>query len=173
MLTALIAVLGTLAGGALATYTQRATDRAARIERHQQQVTDALIGLLDAVLRYREHHWLIVAQRRNGRPETPEQAEQRWRLRTSVTITRDRLALIAHGTPLVDLGEAAAWAAIELSDIPLGGACDGLFAPDVETELETGRDRSRDAHTALRQAGSAYLLATTRSRRRRPALETR
>ncbi|MFH8617897.1 hypothetical protein ACH4E8_22895 [Streptomyces sp. NPDC017979] len=163
MLTAVIAVLGTLAGGALATYTQRSTDRAARAERHQQQVADALIALLEAILRYREHHWLTIARLRAGEPETPEQVDARFRLRTEITIARDRLALTARGTALVDLGEQAAWAAIELSDIPLGPTRDGAFAPDVEAALDTGRDSSRDAHTALRQAGSTYLLAKTRT----------
>ncbi|MFF9524886.1 hypothetical protein ACF1DV_23330 [Streptomyces achromogenes] len=47
MLSTLIAVLGTLAGAALATLTQRATDHAARAERHKQDVTAALIALLE------------------------------------------------------------------------------------------------------------------------------
>lgn len=165
MLTALVAVLGTLAGGALATYTQRSTERAARAERHQQQVADALIVLLEAILRYREHHWLMVDGLRAGEPETPDQIANRFRLRTEITIARDRLALIARGTALVDLGEKAAWAAIELSDIPISTAREGVFAPDIEAALDAGRDRSRDAHTALRQAGSTYLLTKTQRRR--------
>ncbi|MFD5555683.1 hypothetical protein ACFWIA_17810 [Streptomyces sp. NPDC127068] len=157
MLTAIIAVLGTLAGGALATYTQHVTDRAARSERRQQQVTDALLALLDAILRYREAHWLLVDALRAGQPETADHVAERFRLRTEITVARDRLALIAHGTPLVDLGETAAWAAIELSDIPLDTAHGERFSPDTEAALTAGRERSRDAHTALRQAGSTYL----------------
>lgn len=158
MLATLIAVLGTLAGGALATFTQRATDRAARSERHQQQVTFALTALLEAVLRYRESYWLMVARVRTGEPETTDQLADRFRLRTEITVARDRLALTAPGTTLVDLGERAAWAAIELSDIPLGPVHDGTFSPATEVALTAGREASRNAHTALRRAGSAYLL---------------
>ncbi|MFJ8332919.1 hypothetical protein [Streptomyces sp. NPDC094437] len=157
MWSTLIAVLGTLAGTALATLTQRATDHAARTERHRQDVTAALLALLEAVLRYREHYWLTVARRRAGESEAPDQVAARYRLRTEVTVARDRLALIARGTVLVDLGETAAWAAVELDDIPLGTATDGQFDPATEDALATGRDRARDAHTALRKAGSTYL----------------
>jgi hypothetical protein len=155
--SAILAVLGTLAGAALATFTQRATERAARTERREQAVTTALLALLEAALRYREHHWLTVAHQRNGHTETPENLAERYRLRTDVTVARDRLALVARDTPLVALGEKAAWAALELSDIPLGTAHDGHFDDATEAALTTARDHSRDTHTALRNAGSDYL----------------
>ncbi|MFM9446904.1 hypothetical protein [Streptomyces acidiscabies] len=158
MWSTLIAVLGTLAGAALATLAQRATDRAARTERHQQEVTAAVAGLLEAVLRYREYYWLMVTRVRAGDSETGEQLAERFRLRTEITIARDRLALTARGTLLVDLGEKAAWAAIDLNDIPLGSVRDGRFTPDTETALAAGREHSRDTHTALRDAASTYLL---------------
>lgn len=159
MWSTLIAVLGTLAGAALATFMQHATDRAARIERHRQEITTALTALLEAVLRYREDYWLMVARLRVGEHESTDQLAVRYRLRTDITVARDRLALTARGTVLVDLGEKAAWAAIELSDIPLGPVRDGVFDAATEAALTTARERSRDAHTALRQAGSDYLLS--------------
>ncbi|MFJ1597876.1 hypothetical protein [Streptomyces sp. NPDC088261] len=165
----LIAVLGTLAGGALVAYPQRAADRAARTERHQQEVTGALIALLKAVLKYRESYWLMVASLRDGTGETSDQRADRFRLRTEITLARDLLALVAPGSTLVDLGEKAAWAAIDLSDIPLGAVNNGTFNPATEAALTAGREQSRDTHTALRQAGSAYL--STRSRPRLPTPE--
>ncbi|MGM0351246.1 hypothetical protein [Streptomyces sp. Adlamb9] len=155
----IIAVLGTLAGAALATLTQHAADRASRRERHRQEVTAAVIALLEAVLRYREDYWLMIARLRDGGHDTLEQVAVRYRLRTEITVARDRLALTARGSHLVELGEKAAWAAIELSDIPLDPATDGGFSPATETALAAARERSRDAHTALRQAGSTYLMS--------------
>lgn len=159
MWSTLIAVLGTLAGAALATLTQRATDHAARRERHQQEITASLVALLEAILRYREDYWLMIARLRDGSQESDDHRASRYRLRTQITIARDRLALTARGTRLVDLGEKAAWAAIELNDIPLSPVRDGSFSPDTEAALAAGRERSRNAHTALRQAGSDYLLS--------------
>jgi hypothetical protein len=153
----LIAVLGTLAGGALAALAQRATDRAARTERHRQDVTAALLALLEAVLRYRENYWFMVARLRAGEQETAEQITQTYRLRTEITVARDRLALTAPGTTLATLGEEAAWATIELNDIPLSSVRDGAFAPATEAALTAGRERTRTTHTALRHAGSTYL----------------
>ncbi|MEU3255929.1 hypothetical protein [Streptomyces sp. NPDC006997] len=38
---------------------------------------------------------------------------------------------------------------------------DGRFAAAVEAELEAARDRTRDTHTALRAAGTAYVHGRT------------
>ncbi|MEU6481452.1 hypothetical protein ABZ858_32185 [Streptomyces sp. NPDC047017] len=159
MWSTLIAVIGTLAGAALAILAQRATDHAARAERHRQEITASLVALLEAILRYRENYWLTVAHLRDSDQESTDQRAIRYRLRTEITVARDRLALTARGTRLVELGEKAAWAAIELNDIPLGPVTDRAFSPDTEAALAAGREHSRDAHTALRRAGSDYLLS--------------
>ncbi|MFT2018144.1 hypothetical protein ACMA1D_20225 [Streptomyces sp. 796.1] len=156
MWTTLIAVVGTLAGAGLGTLAQRSAERDARTERHHQQVIQALTSLLEAILRFRENYWLGIARLR-ANLQAPSDPETEYRLRSNITIARDHLALVAHGTALPALGEAAAWAAITLSEIPLSTPVDGRFDPATETALATARDHSRDTHTALREAGSTYL----------------
>lgn len=72
MWSTIIAVLGTLAGAALASLTQHWTDHRARAEQHRQDVAAAVRQLLAAVLAYRELYWLMIAAVRAGEPETSE-----------------------------------------------------------------------------------------------------
>ncbi|MET8586413.1 hypothetical protein ABZX39_36925 [Streptomyces collinus] len=158
MWSSIVAVLGTLAGAALAGYAQRATDQRARDAAHRQEVTRAVADLLEAVVRHREVHWLTVAARRAGDAETTEERSALASTRSAATVARDRLGLLVLSDPaLLGAAETAWRTAIELPDIVLGPVVDGRFQPDVETALETDRERSRSAHTALRIAGAAYI----------------
>ncbi|AGS67003.1 hypothetical protein [Streptomyces collinus] len=158
MWSSIVAVLGTLAGAALAGYAQRATDRRARDAANRQEVTRAVADLLEAVVRHREVHWLTVAARRVGDAETSEERSRLASTRSAATVARDRLGLLVLTDPALLAAAETAWrTAIRLPDIALGPAADGRFRPDVETALEAARDRSRSAHTALRIAGAAYI----------------
>ncbi|GGV13685.1 hypothetical protein [Streptomyces spectabilis] len=153
----LIAVLGTLAGAALASLTAHWTDRSARAAEHRQRVLDATGQLLAAVLAYREVYWFQIANLRNGVPRTSEDVAALFRARTVTTNAFDRLALTAADSALLAVAAEAAWSAIELADIELSAVTGGQFSTTVEAALAAGRERSRDAHTALREAGVRYI----------------
>lgn len=160
MWSTIVAVLGTLAGAALAGYAQRSGDRRAREHAHRQEVARAVAELLEAVVRHREVHWLAVESRRTGAAETGEERTARATTRSAATIARDRVGLLVVSDPaLLGAAETAWRTAVELPDIVLGPATDGRFAPEVETALEAARDRCRNAHTALRIAGAVYVHA--------------
>ncbi|MFF8656812.1 hypothetical protein [Streptomyces huasconensis] len=152
MWSTLIAVLGTLAGAALASLTAHWTDRRARAAEHHQRVLDATAQLLAAALAYRERFWLQIADLRDGESQTREARADLYRARSAVTAAFDRLALTTTDPELTTVALEAAWSAIDLSDIPLGDVRDGRFDVAVEAALDAGRERSRDAHTALRDA---------------------
>lgn len=160
-----IAVLGTLAGVALASATQVLTDRRARNEQQRQQVAVAIEQLLSAILTYRELHWLLIEDIRAGEQDNRETRAARYRARSEVTRASDRLALVTDHTPLITTASTAAWSAIELSYVDIGQATNGRFADDVEAALAVGRERTREAHTALRQAAADYI-------HRRPTRDT-
>ncbi|GGZ28368.1 hypothetical protein GCM10010387_22270 [Streptomyces inusitatus] len=157
MWSTLIAVIGTLAGVALASATQVWTERRTARREQRQQVAAATAQLLDAVIGYRELFWLRIAALRAGEPEEREERAAFYRARSEITRARDRLALATADPALIDASEAAAWSAIELSDIQLGTLVDGRFANAVEAALDAGRERSRDAHTALRRAATEHV----------------
>ncbi|MFF9310101.1 hypothetical protein ACF1BS_04235 [Streptomyces sp. NPDC014748] len=160
MWSTIVAVLGTLAGAALAGYAQRSGDRRAREHAHRQEVARAVAELLEAVVRHREVHWLAVEARRTGAAETGEERTARATTRSAATIARDRVGLLVVSDPaLLGAAETAWRTAVELPDIVLGPATDGRFTPEVEAALEAARDRCRNAHTALRVAGAAYVNA--------------
>ncbi|MFE0132414.1 hypothetical protein ACFWY6_12705 [Streptomyces sp. NPDC059037] len=152
MWSTLIAVLGTLAGTALASLTVHWTDRRARAAEHRQRVSDAASDLLAAALAFRELYWIQIADLRDGEPLTREGRADAMRARSAVTKAFDRLALATTDPALTDAAVEAAWSAIDLSDIPLGPVREQRFSEDVEAALAAGRERSRDAHTALRDA---------------------
>ncbi|MFI6288927.1 hypothetical protein ACIBCM_29985 [Streptomyces sp. NPDC051018] len=156
MWSTLIAVLGTLAGVALASATQLLTARRDRDRQHHQDVVDAADALLAAVLSYRELYWLRTDSIRAGEPDPTDRAAV-YAARSAVTRARDRLALVTDEAALVDASQDAAWSAIDLSEIHLGSPVDGRFAPEVEAQLDAGREISRDAHTDLREAVTAYV----------------
>ncbi|MFJ4687073.1 hypothetical protein [Streptomyces sp. NPDC088789] len=153
----IIAVLGTLAGAALATVGQQWADRRARAEAHRLQVADAVRALLAAVLHYREHFWLQIEGIRDGESETSQERAARFRARSEVTIARDHLVLLTNHPALIAAARDASWSAIALSDVTLGPVTDQRFADAVEAHLETAREESRVAHTTLRDAGVAYV----------------
>ncbi|WP_381562693.1 hypothetical protein [Streptomyces eurythermus] len=160
MWSTIVAVLGTLAGAALAGYVQRSGDRRAREHAHRQEVTRAVAELLEAIVRHREVHWLAVASRRAGAGESEEERTARATTRSAATVARDRVGLLVVSDPaLLGAAETAWRTAVDLHDIDLGPATDSRFPPEVEAALEAARDRCRDAHTALRIAGSAYVHA--------------
>lgn len=146
-----------LAGVALASSTQLLADRRARAEQHRRQVAGLVGALLKAVLAYRELYWLRIAAIRNGEPDNAPDCAARYRARSVVTETKDDLALAANDAELLAVAETAAWSAIELSDIELGPVTEGRFSEAVETELAAGRERTRNAHSALRLVGAAYV----------------
>ncbi|MEV5348914.1 hypothetical protein [Streptomyces achromogenes] len=160
MWDSLVAVLGTLAGVALASGTQVRVDQRARDAQQRQRVAEAVDQLLGALLRYREHYWLLVADIRDGAEETRDARAARYRARSEITQARDRLAVATADPVLTAAAEAAAWSAIDLSDIALGPVTDGRFSEAVEAQLAAGRERSRDAHTVLREAVTAYIHRT-------------
>ncbi|MFD6294315.1 hypothetical protein ACFWFU_05850 [Streptomyces sp. NPDC060235] len=158
MWSAIVAVLGTLAGVALAGYTQRSSDRQAQQLTHRQEVTRAVAELLEAVVRHREMHWLFVESRRAGDAETAEERAARAATRSAATVARDRVGLLVHSEPALLGAIETAWrTAVDLPNIVLGPTADGRFSPEVETALEIAREQCRRAHTALRIAGSAYV----------------
>ncbi|MEU3600869.1 hypothetical protein ABZ714_19420 [Streptomyces sp. NPDC006798] len=156
MWTTLIAVIGTLSGVALASTTQIWADRRARTHQHRQDVAAAAAALLDAVLSYREIYWLRVDSIRGGEADPVDRAAV-YRARSEVTRARDRLALATADPALIAAAEEAAWSAIDLSDVRLGAPSSGRFAAEVEEALDRGRERTRDAHTALRVAVTEYV----------------
>ncbi|MBK3572609.1 hypothetical protein JHN63_01970 [Streptomyces sp. MBT65] len=156
----IVAVLGTLAGATLAGYAQRSGDRQAREHAHRQEVKHAVAELLEAVVRYRETHWLFVESRRAGDAETAGERAARATTRSAATVARDRVGLLVDSEPALLGAIETAWrTAVELPNIVLGPATNGRFAPEVEAALETAREASRAAHTELRRAGSAYVHA--------------
>ncbi|AZM55727.1 hypothetical protein DMA15_26660 [Streptomyces sp. WAC 01529] len=152
MWSTLIAVLGTLAGAGLASLTAHWTDRRARAAEHRQRVLDATAQLLAAALAYRERFWLQIADLRDGEPQSREARADLYRARSAVTQAFDRLALTTTDPELTTIAVETAWSAIDLGDITLGDVRDGRFSDEVEDALDAGRERSRDAHTALRDA---------------------
>ncbi|MFF5472181.1 hypothetical protein [Streptomyces achromogenes] len=160
MWSSIVAVLGTLAGAALAGYVQRSGDRRARDYTHRQEVARAVAELLEAIVRHREVHWLVVESRRAGAGETEAERTARATTRSAATVARDRVGLLVVSDPALLGASETAWrTAVDLHDIVLGRVTAGRFSPDVEAELEAARVRCRDAHTALRIAGSAYVHA--------------
>ncbi|MER7936148.1 hypothetical protein AB0N99_08980 [Streptomyces sp. NPDC093272] len=160
MWSTIVAVLGTLAGVALAGHAQRSSDRQARLHAHRQEVTRAVAELLEAVVRHREVHWLFVESRRAGDAETAEERAARATTRSAATVARDRVGLLVDAEPVLVGAIETAWrAAMDLPDIVLGPVSGGRFAPEVEEALEAARARCRSSHTALRIAGSAYVRA--------------
>ncbi|MEU9239095.1 hypothetical protein [Streptomyces sp. NPDC048385] len=158
MWSTIVAVLGTLAGVALAGYAQRSFDERAREHAHRQEVARAIAELLEAVVRHREVHWLFVESRRAGEAETAEERVARATTRSAATVARDRVGLLVESEPALLGAIETAWrTAVELPSIVLGPATDGRFSPDVEAALEAAREGCRGAHTALRIAGSAYI----------------
>ncbi|MGW2256698.1 hypothetical protein ACWCXE_02275 [Streptomyces sp. NPDC001780] len=145
-----------LAGVALASVTQVLAARRARAELHRQQVAALVGALLKAVLAYRELYWLRIAAIRAGEPQNADRAD-RYRARSVITEANDALAVATDDAVLLNAAEAAAWSAIELSDIQLGPVTRGQFGEAVEAALNTGRERTRDTHSALRLAGAAYI----------------
>ncbi|MFJ2392837.1 hypothetical protein ACIOTI_08825 [Streptomyces sp. NPDC087843] len=158
MWSTIVAVLGTLAGVALAGYAQRSVERQARKHTHRQEVTHAVADLLGAIVRHREVHWLSVESRRAGGAETTEERTALATTRSAATVARDRVGLLVVSDPALLGATETAWrTAVELPNIVLGSATDGRFSPEVETALEAAREQCRGAHTALRIAGSAYV----------------
>ncbi|AKG45688.1 hypothetical protein ACWD33_25600 [Streptomyces xiamenensis] len=156
MWASIVAVAGTLAGVGLTGFTQQWIERRARRREHDREVRAQVSRLLKAVLRYRELHWLFVQDIRDGQRETREHRVARYRARSEVTEALDELALTTGDRTLLEAASTAAWHAIGLSDITLGPVRRRRFAPGVEARLAAGRGRTRDAHSALREAGHAY-----------------
>ncbi|MFJ9893439.1 hypothetical protein ACIQPR_08905 [Streptomyces sp. NPDC091280] len=158
MWSAIVAVLGTLAGAALAGYAQRSGDRQAREHAHRQEVAHAVADLLEAIVRHREVHWLFVESLRAGADETAEARTARATTRSAATVARDRIGLLVDSEPSLLGAMETAWrTTVELPNVILGPAVDGQFSPEAEAALEAARERCRSAHTALRIAGSAYV----------------
>ncbi|MEU3953802.1 hypothetical protein AB0F45_15995 [Streptomyces achromogenes] len=163
MWSGVVAVLGTLAGAALAGYVQRSGDRRARDHAHRQEVARAVAELLEAIVRHREVHWLAVESRRAGADEVEEEHTARATARNAARVARDRVGLLVVSDPALLGATETAWrTAVDLHDIVLGPVTGGRFAPEVEAALEAARNRCRDAHTALRVAG---IRVRTRSLR--------
>ncbi|MFE3387343.1 hypothetical protein [Streptomyces anulatus] len=154
-----IAVIGTLAGGLLVTVTQQVTDRRQQREQHRERVADLTGQLLSAALRYRQLYWLRVDALRAGEPDPVVRADF-YQARSDVTEARDRLALVVTDEALL----RAAWSALDLSEIDPGTPQDGRYAPAIEAQLDAARERSRDAHTELRQAATGYGTRTAPGR---------
>ncbi|MFJ8760822.1 hypothetical protein [Streptomyces cyaneofuscatus] len=163
-----IAVIGTLAGGLLATATQQLTARRQQRDQHRAQVADLVGQLLSAVLRYRQLYWLRIDCLRAGEPDPVVRADF-YQARSAVTEARDRLALATADETLLRAASRAAWSALDLSDIAPGTPQDGRYPPETEDRLNAARERSRDAHTELRQAATGYGARTAPSR----AVDTR
>jgi hypothetical protein len=123
-------------------------------------VARAVAELLEAIVRHREVHWLVVESRRAGADGTEEERTARATTRSAATVARDRVGLLVVSDPTLLGASETAWrTAVHLHDIVLGPATGGRFSPEVEAALEAARNRCREAHTALRIAGSAYVHA--------------
>ncbi|MFF2235795.1 hypothetical protein [Streptomyces anulatus] len=150
-----IAVIGTLAGGLLVAVTQQVTDRRQQREQHRERVADLTGQLLSAVLRYRQLYWLRIDALRAGEPDPVARADI-YQARSDVTEARDRLALVVTDEGLLRAAGRAAWSALDLSEIDPGTPQAGRYAPEIEAQLDAARERSREAHTELRQAATGY-----------------
>ncbi|MGW4250322.1 hypothetical protein [Streptomyces californicus] len=168
MWDSVIAVIGTLAGGLLVTVTQQVTDRRTQREQHRAQVADLTGQLLSAVLRYRQLYWLRIDALRAGEPD-PVARSDIYEARSAVTEARDRLALAVTDETILRAAGRAAWSALDLSEIDPGPPEGGRYAPEIEEQLAAARERSRDAHTELRQAATGYGTRAAPSR----AVDTR
>lgn len=93
--------------------------------------------------------------RRAGEPDPVVRADF-YQARSDVTEARDRLALAVTDETLLRAAGRAAWSALDLSDIDPGVPEDGRYAPETEARLEAARERTREAHTELRQAATGY-----------------
>ncbi|CAM5528617.1 MULTISPECIES: hypothetical protein [Streptomyces] len=118
------------------------------------------------MITYREQYWLSIADLREGRSQSREDRVALYRARSEVTRAIDRLALATADPALRTPASAAVWSAIELADIPLGPVTDGRFADEVEAALAERRERSRNAHTVLRNAATVYIQQLSRGARR-------
>ncbi|KUF18778.1 hypothetical protein [Streptomyces silvensis] len=152
-----IAVLGTLAGVALASAAQVRSERRTRREQQRDALSSAVEQVLGALETYRELHWLLIADTRAGDEDTREARATRYRARTEVTRARDRLALLTDDPALTAAADAAVEEAIRLSYISVGRAVDGRFADHVEADLAAGRRSTKEAHNVLRRAATDHV----------------
>ncbi|MFF9525992.1 hypothetical protein ACF1DV_29010 [Streptomyces achromogenes] len=147
MWSSVVAVLGTLAGAALAGYVQRSGDRRARDHAHRQEVARAVAELLEAIVRHREVHWLAVESRRAGAGETEEERTARATTRSAATVARDRLGLPIWG---VSASLGSVWGE--------STGQDGTPVKDAERHNSPGQQRARWDHRR-----SAYLAGRLRT----------
>ncbi|MFF7764225.1 hypothetical protein [Streptomyces griseorubiginosus] len=152
MVITLVAVFGTLAGalvtGLLQHLTAARTQSAARAEARRQALTEAVPGLLKAVVEFREVQFLKIRAKQEGREDTQEAVERRYTARSRMTAAHDTLFLATSDNELLAVAQEAVTAAIALGDV----------APNQD-EVNVARDRARRAHTALRAAGARAVQA--------------
>ncbi|MFH8295058.1 protein kilB [Streptomyces sp. NPDC018059] len=148
MAATLIAVLGTLAGTALAGLTQHLTAtrtaRRATAEQRRQALAAAVPALLGALVRHREQQYLKLVARRNGQDDSGEARQARYAARSAVTSAMDTLHMTTQNPDLLDAAQEAVDAAMALGDA-------------AEADLDAAGLRARKAHTALRLTGARHI----------------
>ncbi|WP_405451623.1 hypothetical protein OG350_29860 [Streptomyces achromogenes] len=166
MWSSVVAVLGTLAGAALAGYVQRSGDRRARDHAHRQEVARAVAELLEAIVRHREVHWLAVESRRAGAGEVEEEHTARATTRNAATVARDRLGLPIWG---VSASLGSVWVAsggdLRLDDVTVRGGDSpgdgGGILVEAGGKLNLEDVTLLDNTAAVRGGGVAVLQGAT------------
>jgi hypothetical protein len=141
--TAIIAVIGTLAGAVVSGLVQHLTTTR---ERRRQELVTASIALVDALVGHRRHQYLKIKARRENREDTPDAVEARYAARSAVTTAMAALRLATRDRRLLTLAEEARGATFALGDAS-------------EEELPAARQRSLDAHDALLDAAAKAVGA--------------
>ncbi|HEY8985424.1 MAG TPA: hypothetical protein VIU15_38370 [Streptomyces sp.] len=158
MWSSIVAVVGTLAGAALATAFQHLADRRARAEQYRQRITTVIAELLTASIAYRRETLRRFSLLRQGLDLTDADDDALHTARSTLTNALDRVALTVDDHHLVALAYPVVWEAIEMSETALGMPANGRFADDVEAALTARREAVRDAHTALRNAAREHVF---------------
>ncbi|WP_181785101.1 hypothetical protein [Streptomyces phytophilus] len=140
---AVIAVIGTLAGGIAAGLMQHVSavrrEDAERAERRRQELAEAAVALIGRLVDHRRHQYLKIAARRDGIVDAPEAREARYEARSAVTQAMTTLRIVTDDRRLLALAEAAINATFALGDAS-------------EAELSDVRARSLAAHELLLNA---------------------
>jgi hypothetical protein len=147
VITAIIAVLGTLLGALTAGAMQHLTVVSARRDRDRQALAAAVASLLGAATDHRRHQYLKHVMRRKSEEETPEIRAARYEARSGMTKALTVLTLTTDEATLLRLAVSLVDASTEVGE------------PDYDDRaaVDASGDRARHAHTAFETAAAQYL----------------
>ncbi|RBM05658.1 hypothetical protein [Streptomyces sp. PT12] len=155
MVASIIAAVSALAGAMVAGLMQHLTNtrtvRQARDHQHRAELADALLDVMNAVVRFRQEQWLKHAAVAEGKPDTGEARRLRYEARTALTRAWDRVHLLTADTALLAAVQKARNTAIAVSEVPTDDT------PEAEAARRQVRQESRQAHTDLRVLAARHL----------------